>query len=191
MRLTFLVSVRLLFISCVVSMLINGMPTESQAKPGKGKGIFSSGRMRFSLNAGTSNSLNGTKQYFNIGGGFGYYVIKGLEVGIQGQVLFGSEPNFYMATPYTTLVWAKSPIKPIYPYIGAFYKNVWAGGGSEYESLGFQSLGARTGVYYVPDRRGLLVGIGVAYEKRLSCDPSQKEINCDWIYPEFNVGLVF
>lgn len=173
----------------LMSFSIN-LPEQAQAKP-KGKSLFGKGRMRFSLSAGTTNSLNGTRQYFNLGGGFGYYVLKGLEIGLQGQVLFGSEPNFYMLTPYSTFVWAKSPIKPMFPYIGAFYKNVWAGGGSAYDDLGFQSLGARAGVYYAPDRRGLLVGVGVAYEKRLYCDASQKDVSCDWIYPEFHVGLVF
>jgi hypothetical protein len=162
----------------------------SSSLEAKRRSFFAQGNVRVALNTGIVNSLNGNAPYMNVGAGFGYFFKKGIESGIQGNFLFGSNPNFYMVTGHVTAFWL-SLSKTIKPYGGLFVRNLKAGGGKEFDHLEYLSVGARLGIYYVPRRSNFYMGGGIAGEHRLTCNSKDKDIKCDFLYPEIQMGFVF
>jgi hypothetical protein len=156
----------------------------------KRKSFFAKGRARMSLSLGSSSSLNGNAQYFNLGAGFGYFFKKGMESGLHGNFLFGSNPNFYIVTGHVNVFWVKFS-KSFKPYIGPFLRRVWADGGEAFQDLGYLSVGLRAGIYYVPSSSGLYIGAGLAGEHRFDCNSSDARIKCNWFYPELQMGFIF
>jgi len=172
-----------------LSLVASSADARGRSKPrrddGPDPGPFARGRSRVSLSGGSSGQFG--NRYFAIGGGFGYFVANGLELGIDMQVLFGEEPQIYTVSPEIRyVVWQVDPVRP---YIGAFLRHQFIDGqvnGVEVDDI--SSAGGRVGVLWTTGR-SYLAG-GVAYEKIISCDESQVEF-CEEFYPEFGVGLSF
>ncbi|MCW8941757.1 MAG: hypothetical protein OQK93_01125, partial [Gammaproteobacteria bacterium] len=68
------------------------------------------------LGSGSAFSDN----YVILGLGVGYYVVKGLELGIDLQHWFSGEPSITKVSPQIRYVFTQP--KVIKPYIGAFYR---------------------------------------------------------------------
>ena len=125
------------------------------AKPGPDPGPFKKGKVRVGFYAGAGNTLSQT--YVIIGGGLGYYILNGLEAGVDVEGWVLQDPTFWKVTPQVRYVfWQLNPIRP---YVGAFWRKTFAGG--DYSD--FNSYGARGGVAY--RKGGSYVALGVVYEK--------------------------
>jgi len=119
--------------------------------------------------------------YIAIGAGAGYYVLPGLEVGLQGVKWFGGFPSVTVVSPEVRYV--AVPLGwPLLPYVGGFYTHYFRA--DPYAD--FDSVGARLGLMYHPGE-GLIAGVGGAFERFVS----ECFDDCSTIYPEISVGFNF
>lgn len=154
-----------------------------QPADGPDPGPFARGKSRISIGGGTSGQFG--NQYIVIGGGFGYYVANGLELGLDLQFFLGEEPQIYTVSPQVRYVFWQ--VDPIRPYVGAFFRHQFIDGQFEGVEVDDQSsVGGRAGIFYTTGRSYL--GLGLAYEKLVDCDERQVE-SCEQYYPEF--GFAF
>jgi hypothetical protein len=145
-------------------------------------GPFRQGTIRLTLLLGTGSTRTDT--YFILGGGVGYYLINGLEVGLDYEAWIFASPVLQRLSPETRYVfWMVPTIKP---YVGFFYRHTFIGDGYKDQD----SLGGRLGVYYSPPRGRLYLGGGAVYEHELNCTNTDF-VDCDSWYPEITVGVAF
>jgi hypothetical protein len=134
---------------------------------------YDQGKVSLSLGGG----FNGTNG--QIGGGLGYFVIKGLEVGVEGFVTIQSDTTIGVLGPQARyIVWQ---VPTIHPYIGPFYRHWFIG--DEIEDR--DSVGARAGI--ITAQKPFYLSAGVAYERFLGCTDD----NCAFVTPEINLGISF
>jgi hypothetical protein len=124
----------------------------------------------------------GSNDYFIVGAGLGYYLLDGLEVGLDGAIWLFDSPTIGTLTPQIKYVVHQLPL--IKPYIGTFYRHYFVG--DDFEDL--DSVGARVGIYIVSGK-GAYFGIGGLYEHMLDCN--ENVLECDDWYPELLVGISF
>lgn len=139
---------------------------------------FDQGKFSLGLYGGSQSMLG--ERYFGIGGGLGYFVLDGLEVGLGGQVLFGDGPNIGRITP--SLRYVAQPLvrsSPVVPYVGVFGNHWFIGDGLP----DVDTLGGRVGLIYVSGK--VLLGLGVAYERIVS----ECVTDCSSVYPDFTIAL--
>jgi hypothetical protein len=157
-------------------------PPADEPPPRRSAGPFARGSVRLSVLVGAGSTINDT--YLILGGGVGYYLLDGLELGIDYEAWILAEPVMNRLSPGLRYVFHMIPV--IKPYIGGFYRHTFIGSGYEDSN----SLGVRGGIYYVPPNGGLYVGGGAVYEHLLGCTNSAF-IDCDSVYPEIFVGVSF
>jgi hypothetical protein len=150
-------------------------PSASSAGP------FSAHSLRLSLLIGSGSSASDT--YFILGGGVGYYLIDGLELGLDYEAWIGGEPVMHRLSPGVRYVLHFVPT--IKPYVGAFYRHTFV---NNYDDLNY--FGARAGLYYAPPGGRVYLGGGAVYERLLNCT-SSSFVDCDTVYPEIFVGIAF
>ena len=157
-------------------------PPEPEAPPERDAGPFSKGSVRLTALIGTGSSVTDT--YLILGAGVGYFLVDGLEVGLDYELWFLAEPVLNRLSPETRYVLHFVPV--IKPYIGAFYRHTFVG--SDIED--FDHIGARAGAYIIPSRSRLFVGVGAVFEHLLGCD-DDSYWDCDEVYPEVTIGITF
>jgi hypothetical protein len=153
-------------------------PPEEERPQGPKAGAFGRGSIRLSLLIGSG--FTRTDDYVIVGAGVGYYVIDGLELGLDYEIWFGGDPVFNRLSPGVKYVFYQVPV--VKPYVGGFYRHTFVNGHEDYNFLG-----ARGGIYIAPKPRGVYFGGGAVYEHQLSCSNSAY-IDCDNVYPEIFVG---
>jgi hypothetical protein len=139
---------------------------------------FSEGSVSFDIVAGAGQAFN--KNYTVLGVGIGYYVAQGLEVGIDIEHWFSSEPSITKVSPQIKFVF--SELGDIKPYAGGFYRETFIDNQSEEGSFGF-----RGGAFF-SSSNGMNIGAGIVYEEYLDCD---KVVECSTTYPEVRFSLNF
>lgn len=139
---------------------------------------FSEGSVSFDIVAGSGSAFN--QNYTVLGVGVGYYVMQGLQVGINLQHWFSSEPAITKVSPQVKFVF--SELGDIKPYAGGFYRATFIEDQSDEGSFGF-----RAGAFF-SDSNGANIGAGIVYEEYLDCD---KVIECSTTYPEVNFSFSF
>jgi len=153
-------------------------PPPPPPKPGPDPGPFKKGKVRVGFYGGAGSTWGHT--YLIIGGGVGYYLLNGLEAGVdlEGWVL--ESPTFWKVTPQIRYVlWQMNPIRP---YVGAFWRKTFVSGGF----ADYNSAGGRAGVAY--RKGGNYLAVGVVYEKFNDyTGPGDDYV----IYPEFAFWLSF
>lgn len=138
---------------------------------------FDRGRVGLSLGGGSQTTLG--FRYFVIGGGVGYYVLDGVELGLAAQHQFGDGPSISNLRPSVRYV--AQPLVgrwPLVPYVGGFYSHWFIGD----QLADVDAVGARTGLLYVSG--SLILGLGVVYERIVSACTA-----CDDVYPDFTISL--
>jgi hypothetical protein len=159
-----------------VTLLFPGL--QARGEIGAGTTLFARGQTRLSLTAGYG-SLN-DKDYAVLGLGAGYYLLDGLEAGVDGEAWLGSKPHLYTISPEARYVLFQT--QQFKPYIGGFYKRTF------YDSLtNRDSAGARAGVISSLSDHAYL-SAGLVYEHFFHCDSSVYS-TCSQVYPE--IGLSF
>ena len=139
---------------------------------------FDRGRMNLSVGGGSTSNFG--QRYFALGGGFGYFVLDGLEVGIAAVHQFGDGPSISQVQPRVRYV--VQPLvgrSPLIPYVGAFYNHWFIGDG--YPDV--DAIGGRAGLLYISGR--VLLGVGVAVERTVS----ECIDECWTVYPDFTISL--
>ena len=137
---------------------------------------YAQGKMRLNILGGAGDF--GGSRYVILGGGFGYFVVEGLELGADFQQWFGS-PNISKIGPQARYI---LPLEsPFAPFIGAMYRHAFIAG----EDI--DTVGARGGVVY---RSGSgILGLGVLVERILNCGDRFR--NCRAILPEISFAFIF
>lgn len=123
----------------------------------------------------------GTSSYFILGGGAGFFVLDGLEVGLNGQMWLGGSPFIGELTP--TLTYVLHFVPRVKPYAGMFFTRTFIDGQD-----GYNSMGPRAGVNVMLNPNAY-VGVGAAWEFILDCD--NQFISCDALRPEILVAFSF
>ncbi len=141
---------------------------------------FADGSMRLSVLVGNGYAFD--ESYFVIGVGFGYYFMRGLELGLDAESWLSGTPGITKISPAVRYVLPTSG--PITPYIGAFYRRTII---DNYDDL--NSVGGRAGIYFVSGQ-GSYFGAGAVYEKYLSCDDAVYH-SCSDTYPEIIFAIAF
>ena len=145
---------------------------------GPDPGPFKQGKVRVGFYAGAGSSWNQT--YVIIGAGLGYYVLNGLEAGVDVEGWVLQDPTFWKVTPQVRYVlWQLQPIRP---YVGAFYRKTFV----SQEWPDYESWGGRAGIAY--RNGGNYLAVGVVYEKFIDYNYGGDDY---LVYPEVAFWLSF
>lgn len=138
---------------------------------------FSKGASTFNFVVGSGTSFNDT--YTILGIGVSYYVLNGLEIGIDGQHWFSGEPSISKLSPQIRYVLTGPDA--VKPYIGAFYRRTFIEDLNDADSFGY-----RAGAYF-SGSDGVYIGGGVVYEEYRNCNFD----DCSTSYPEMLMSVSF
>jgi hypothetical protein len=148
--------------------------------PASSAGPFSKGSIRLTLLVGTGSTYRDT--YLIIGGGPGYFLFDGFEIGLDYEAWILAEPVMHRVSPETRYVFHMVPV--IKPYVGVFYRHTFVTGGYD----DYDQVGARGGLFYVPQGGRMYLGGGAVYDRLLDCE-STALVDCDEVYPEIFFGV--
>ena len=123
--------------------------------------------------------------YVILGLSVGYYVVNGLELGIDLQHWFSGEPSITKVSPQIRYVFTQP--KVIKPYLGAFYRRTYYGSYRGIDLDDQDSYGYRAGAYFSTDNR-VYIGGGVVYEQYKDC---AEFTDCSSTYPEILFTVSF
>ena len=141
---------------------------------------FSQGSKRGTLILGAGQSFD--ESYFILGVGAGYYVLDGLEIGLNWQTWLGGDPRINQLTPEITYVFRNK--SNFDPYLGVLYRKTWISG---FDDL--SAYGGRAGVF-IPMGPRFFIGVGAVYLKYTGCSESEYK-DCSDVYPEFTFSIPF
>ena len=136
-------------------------------------GPFSQGSQAVSVILGSGSAFN--DDYLILGLGYGYYVINGLELGIDAQFWMSGDPSITKLSPKITYVFTQP--ERIKPYLGAFYRRTFVDDLDDFDSFGY-----RAGLNFMGSGN-FFFGLGVVYEEYRSCNENIFS-NCSDTYPE-------
>ena len=144
----------------------------------------------FSKNSTSVGVVLGSGSAFNdnyviLGLGVGYYVVNGLELGIDLQHWVSGDPSITKVSPQIRYVFTQP--KVVKPYIGAFYRRTYYGSYNGIDLDDQDSYGYRAGAYFTTDSR-VYIGGGVVYEEYKDCISST---DCSSTYPEILFTVSF
>jgi len=160
--------------------------TASAASVGTG-GIgtaFSKNSTSVGVIVGSGSAFN--DNYIILGASVGYYVARGLELGIDVQHWFSGDPSITKVSPQIRYVFTQP--KVIKPYVGVFYRRTYFG---DYKGISIDdqdSFGYRAGAYFTTNNR-VYIGGGMVYEEYKGCDKFVD--SCSITYPEILFTVSF
>jgi hypothetical protein len=138
--------------------------------------------MTLLIGSGRAYENNIERNYTIIGVGAGYYVIDGLEAGLDVEDWLGTGPRIYRVSPEVRYVFYT--IDPIKPYAGVFYRRNFVEGYNDSNIIGL-----RAGGIFLMSTRSYF-GVGVVYDKYLNCNKNQYA-SCSETYPEVMFAVTF
>lgn len=120
--------------------------------------------------------------YIVAGLGVGYFIANGLELGLDGEAWWGTDPQIYKVTPGIRYIYPG--FERFWPYVGGFARR------TIYQGLDdLSSYGARYGAYMALSGNAY-AGFGGVYEKLSECDDTIYD-SCTSTYPEITFSLSF
>ena len=147
---------------------------------GFAQGLYEQGSKRVSVVAGVGQSFD--DDYLILGAGVGYFVLNGLELGVNWQIWLVGDPTINQITPELTYVFRTRSIFD--PYLGGMYRWTFI---SEYDDLA--AWGGRAGVN-IATGESSYVGIGAVFLDYVDCAESVYQ-SCSEVYPEFTFAFAF
>ena len=117
-----------------------------------------------------------------LGVGAGYYLMDGLELGLNLQSWLGGDPDINQITPELTYTLRNK--SNFNPYVGALYRRTFISGQDD-----LSAYGARAGLY-IPAGPKLFIGAGGVWLNYIDCDESEYR-DCSDIYPELTFSYMF
>ncbi len=136
-------------------------------------GPFSQGSQSVSVIAGSGRAFN--DDYLILGLGYGYYVLNGLELGIDAQFWLSGDPSITKLSPQIRYVFTQP--KRIKPFVGAFVRRTYIDGLEDLDSVGY-----RAGLNFM-GQGNFFFGIGFVYEEYRACSETVFR-SCSDTYPE-------
>jgi len=170
----------------VVLLIFMGISNISSAASAGTGGIgtaFSKNSTSVGIVLGSGSAFN--DNYTIVGVGVGYYVARGLELGIDVQHWFSGEPSITKVSPKITYVLTQTQV--IKPYVGAFYRRTYFGDFKGISIDDQDSFGYRAGAYFTSNNR-VYIGGGIVYEEYKNCDVF---VDCSTTYPEILFTVSF
>lgn len=169
--------IRALVVVAMLASAAHAAPGDPVEEPPR-RTPFDQGRFNLGFGAGSQTAFG--QRYFAIGGGAGYFVLDGVEVGLSGQYQWGDGPSITRLSP--ALRYVAQPLVgvwPVIPYVGVFYSHWFIGDMIPDED----AIGGRTGLLYVSG--SVVLGLGVAYEHLVS----ECTTNCSAVYPDLTIAV--
>jgi len=142
--------------------------------PGAVAGAFDKGTLHTTIIGGNGEAFE--DNYFILGVGLGYYVLDGLEIGLDYQTWLGGDADIQKVSPSIRYVWDMDAA--LKPYVGTFYRRTFIEDFDDRDSYGY-----RAGLY-MPAGRNLYIGVGLVYDTLRDCDESIY-LSCSDTYTEF------
>jgi hypothetical protein len=142
---------------------------------------FAQGELQLTLAMGLKSTL--TDSYVLVGGGVGYYVLDGFELGVDYQAWAFGDPTLHQLGPEVRYV--LHFVHTVKPYVGGFYRHTFVKGYADHDGIG-----VRAGLYYSPETARAYFGGGFVYEHLLDCARDEL-LQCDGAYPEASFGVSF
>ena len=144
----------------------------------------------FSKNSTTLGVVVGSGSAFNddyiiAGVSLGYYVLDGLELGVDVQHWFSGEPSISKVSPQIRYVYTKT--NNLKPYVGAFYRRTYFGDFNGVSLDDRDSFGYRAGAYFTSNNQ-VYIGGGIVYEEYTDCSAFT---DCSSTYPEILFSVSF
>jgi len=144
---------------------------------------FSRNSTTFGVVLGSGSAFN--DNYIILGLGVGYYVVDGLELGIDLQHWISGEPSITKVSPQIRYVFTQPEV--IKPYVGAFYRRTYYGSYRGIDLDDQDSFGYRAGAYFSANN-GVYIGGGIVYEEYTDCAAFT---DCSSTYPEILFTVSF
>jgi hypothetical protein len=170
----------------VILLVVLGMSNTATAASIGTNGLstgFAEGSTSFNAVISSGSAFN--ENYLILGAGIGYYLMQGLEVGIDAQYWFNGDPSITKITPKITYVFTQ--FGNLKPYLGTFYRRTIFGEVDGFEIEDKNSYGYRAGAYF-SSKNGVNIGAGLIHEQYLDCDP---RLDCSETYPEMILSFNF
>jgi hypothetical protein len=179
------VSLRIIKKVAVLLILTGTINSALAASVGTGgvSTAFSKNSTSVAVVIGAGSAFN--DNYTILGLGIGYYVVKGLELGIDLQRWISGEPTITKVSPQIRYVFTQPEI--IKPYVGAFYRRNSYGDFNGIELDDQDSFGYRAGAFFSTNNR-VYIGGGVVYEEFKDCSEFTE---CSITYPEIIFTVSF
>jgi hypothetical protein len=141
---------------------------------------FDKGTSSVAFTLGSGSAFN--DNYIILGLGYNYYLVNGLNLGIQFNLWLDGNPSVYQVAPEVNYVFYQVP--KVKPYIGAFYRRNYIEGYDDLDAVGY-----RGGIYIVSGG-GSYFGIGGVYSEYQDCNETVYS-DCSTTYTEVTFMLSF
>jgi len=122
-------------------------------------GPFEKGSSNLLVSGGSGSAFDDS--YFILGVGYGYYLLDGVQLGLDLEAWLGGDPSIYQLTPQVQYVFHQVP--KVQPYIGAFYSRSYVDGFDDLDAFGY-----RAGLYFAIGGNSR-IGIGGARREYQDC----------------------
>jgi hypothetical protein len=172
-------SIQVVATAAVLAVLLGHAAVAGAQDAGGGPTPWDRGRISLSLALASENAFG--DDYLLVGAGVGYYVLSGLEGGVDSVHWFGGSPDITVVSPQVRYV--AVPLGwPLLPYVGAFFTHYFMG--EPFDD--FDTAGGRVGLLY-HQGGGLTIGVGGTAERIVS----DCREDCTSVYPELSLGFSF
>ncbi len=165
---------------CLVRAIQSLAPLLLLTAPALGQDNFSSGKARVSVSAGTTTAYNDS--YFQIGVGLGYYVMDGLEIGLDARSWHGGALSIQEIAPSATYVF--NNFGGFKPYVGMLYRTTFIKGQDN-----LSAIGGRAGVF-LQSSTNFVMRAGLVAIRYQDCN-RRPYLDCTETYPEVSAGFYF
>ena len=160
-----------------VLLCVSHVAAAASAGTGGGGTAFSKNSTTLGIVVGSGTAFN--DNYIILGVGVGYYLVDGLELGIDVQHWFSGDPAITKVSPQVRYVFTQP--KVVKPYVGIFYRKTYIESLRDYDSFGY-----RAGAYF-SSNNGVYIGGGIVYEDERDCP----FVDCSNTYPEILITVSF